>query len=181
MSADPDSGGLLVYGEVANNTGSAQELAAIAGKFYDAQGNVIADENNTTDYWPVAVIPNGGRVPFELFAPGIQAAARLELAAEAQPTTTTTRQDFEFSALSQSNEDDLYCVAGKLRNPGDAVQAHLTVVVILWDSQNNMLNWGNYDVRFPGDVVGDLTTDFKICVSPPNQGVARYELRAWGN
>jgi hypothetical protein len=44
-----------------------------------------------------------------------------------------------------------------------------------------MLNWGNYDVRFPGDVVGDLTADFKICVSPPNQGVARYELRAWGN
>ncbi|OGO49193.1 MAG: hypothetical protein A2W37_06825 [Chloroflexi bacterium RBG_16_63_12] len=151
------------------------------GKFYDAQGNLIADENNTTDYWPVAVIPIGGRIPFELFAPGIQAAARFELATEAQPTTQTTRQDFEFSALSQSDEEDSYCVAGTLRNPGNAVWTHLTVVVILWDSQNSMINWGNYDVRFPGDVVGDRTTDFKICVSPPNQGVARYELRAWGN
>ncbi|MDX1520917.1 MAG: hypothetical protein R3264_04780, partial [Anaerolineae bacterium] len=45
--------GLLLYGDVINNTGTAQELDYIAGTFYDTQGKVIADEDTTVDSWPL--------------------------------------------------------------------------------------------------------------------------------
>ena len=57
--------GLLLYGEVINNTGVAQQFEYISGTFYDAQGQIIADENSTGDYWPFKLIP-----PVELRNPG---------------------------------------------------------------------------------------------------------------
>jgi len=46
----------------------------------------------------------------------------------------------------------------------------------LYDGQGNVVNFGDY-----GEFgVDDDEVDFEICINPPNQEVARYELRAWG-
>ena len=78
--------GLLLYGEVINNTGVAQELGYIFRTFYDAQGQIIADENSTGDYWPFKLIPPGERLPFGLFVDGIYGAANFDLQVQAEPS-----------------------------------------------------------------------------------------------
>lgn len=54
------------------------------------------------------------------------------------------------------------------------------VVAILYDSQDRVINFGNYHQPAPTALVGDQMMDFEICVDPLDQTVTRYELRAWG-
>jgi hypothetical protein len=172
--------GLLLYGDLINNTGTSQELMRVTGTFYYAQGQVIADEESTYDYWTVGILPPAGRVPFELTVDGIQGAAKFKLRVEAEPSNESPRQDFEFSDLDQWNEEDVYCVEGMVRNPGGELQDYLAIVAVLYDNQDRVVNFGDYYEPYLTDVVGGQPLDFEICVAPPNQGVARYELRAWG-
>jgi len=170
--------GLLVYGDLVNNTGSSQALDLITGTFYDGQGQVIANQENVYDYWPlVEAIPPGGRVPFELIVDGINDAANYMLNVEAEPSSESPRQNFEFSELSQWVEEDDYCVGGVIQGAGDSVQYYLVIVAVLYDEQSSVVNFGDYYEPY---LESDEALNFEICVGQPNQGVARYELRAWG-
>jgi hypothetical protein len=170
--------GLLMYGDLINNTGSSQALALITGTFYDGQGQVIANRESIYDYWPlVDAIPPGGRMPFELIVDGIHGATNYTLNVEAEPSSESPRQNFEFLELSQWNEADDYCVQGVIRSADDSVQDHLVIVAVLYDEQSNVVNFGDYYEPY---LKSDKASNFEICVGPPNQGVARYELRAWG-
>ncbi len=179
ISPDPDENNLLLYGDVINNTGTSQDLWFITGAFYDAQGQVIADEN-TLDYWPIETVPPGGQIPFELTVFGIQSAADFDLRVEAESSDDIPSQDFEFSDLSQVNEDDETCVSGKVRNLGEELQFYLSVVVVLYDGQDKVINFSDHYNHTPQNLVGDQTMDFKVCVDPLSQDVARYDVRAWG-
>lgn len=174
-----DGSGLLVHGNLLNNTGNAQELALVTGTFYDEQGQVVAD-GNTTDYWPVAGIPQGGQVPFELVVPGLTSVANFDLRVDAQPGGTIPRQDFEFFDLNAANTGEDYCVGGKLRNPGEKLASYLVIVAVIYDEQGNVINYYDLYNQSPQDLVGDQTTDFEICVNPLNQQVAHFESLAWG-
>jgi hypothetical protein len=68
-------------------------------------------------------------------------------------------------------------VQGALQGPAETLQSYLVIVVVLYDAQNNIINFGDYYEPY---LESGRTLDFEICVGPPNQGVARYELRAWG-
>jgi len=180
LSTDQEEG-LVLYGDLINNTGSPQALALITGTFYNDQGQVVAGEDSVHDYWPaVDAIPSGGRLPFELTVDGIQGDARFTLRVEAELSSESPRQDFEFADLKQWNEEGVYCVGGTLRNPGGELQVYLVVVVVLYDNQDRVVNFGDYNEPYPIDVVGGQLSNFEICVDPHGQGVARYELRAWG-
>ncbi len=172
--------GLLLYGQVTNNTGAAQELFEITGTFFDAQGQVIAEPDSSYAYWPGYVLPAGGRMPFELVVDGIDSAAKFDLQVEAEPSGETARQDFTFSDINQWTEDDVYCLEGNLRNPGSELEEYLIIAAVLYNSQDEVVNFGDYEEFGRAGLVGDETSTFEICVSPPNQGVARYELLAWG-
>jgi hypothetical protein len=172
--------GLLLYGKLTNDTGAPQELEAVSGAFYDAQGQVLADRNSTYDYWPINVVPPGGAIPFELTVYDVQGAADYDLSVDAQPSDEDTRQDFEFQGVEQRSEDGDYCLSGELRNSGDELDEFLVIVATLYDAQGNVINFDYYDEYNPAGVRGDDTSSFDICVSPPNQDVANYELRAWG-
>jgi hypothetical protein len=174
-----DAGSLLVHGHVINNTGSAQQLALITGTFYDGQGQVIAD-GNTTDYWPIGAISQGGGVPFELIVPDLQSAANFDLRVEAKPGGDTPRQGFDFLDLTASTEGGDYCLTGKVRNPGGPLQSYLVIVAVLYDNQDNVINYYDYYDYSPQDLVGEQTTDFNICVDSLSQEVTRYEPQAWG-
>ncbi len=168
----------MLYGNIVNNTGSAQELFSIAGTFFDAQGQIIAGPDSTHAYWPGYVVPPGGSVPFELFVNGIANIANFSLSAEAEPSSENPRQDFEFAEVDQQgNEQGAYCLKGELRMRGDEPEDYLIIAAVLYDGQGNVVNFGDYG-EF--DLDGDDEIDFEICINPPNQEVARYELRAWG-
>jgi hypothetical protein len=171
---------VVLFGNLGNHTGISQELAYIFGIFYDAQGQVIADQNSTTDYWPINFIPPGGEIPFELTVADIQTVANFDLGIKAEPSDETLRQDFEFSGLDQSNEGGGYCVTGRLRNPGDPLEQNLTIVAVLYDDQDTVVNFGDYFERQPQRVIDDETLPFQVCADDLNQSIARYDLQAWG-
>lgn len=172
--------GILLYGDLINNTGGTQKLDFISGIFYDAQGQIIADAKNIDVYWPLDFILPGGQVPFEMTVNGIQSAANFNLSVEAEPSTETLRQDFEFSEVSQWNEGGKFCVTGQLRNRGNALQNYLVIATILYDSQNNIVNFSHQQESSFDQMIGDHPLDIEVCIGSSNQNVARYALRAWG-
>ncbi len=175
--SDHIQGGLLLHGKALNHTGAAQELVAINGTFYDGQGQVIADQDDSYAYWPGYVVPPGGSVPFELLVDGIGEAARFDLNVEAKPSDNPPRQDFNVSNVNQQTEGGDYCLAGELRNPGRELEDYLIVAAVLYDSQDNVLNFGDYE-EF-GQLQGNAS-NFEICIDRPSQDIARYEVVAWG-
>ena len=179
----PDQGDetLLVYGNLINNTGSSQELWAITGDFYDAGGKIISDKDKTYAYWPVYVIPSGAEVPFEILVDDVDdGATDYNLDVEAQPSDDTPHQDFEFLEVNQWNEDEFYCLKGKVRNLGSELQDYLFIAAVLYDSQDQVIRFGDYQELGHIGLEGDKTSKFQICVDALNQAVARYELQAWG-
>lgn len=182
LATDPDESdpNIVIFGEVINNSGVVQEIGVITGLFYDAQGQVIANEENTTDYWPVEAIPVGGRMPFEMVVIGIQSAASYKLRVDSNVSPDLPGQNFEFSAVTQTTESGNYCVGGKVRNPGEALKSYLIIVVTLYDSQNRVINFGSDEKVGVTTLVGDTTLNFRICITPPNQDTVRYDLQAFG-
>jgi hypothetical protein len=177
---DPDWESVSIRGEAINGTGASQRLSDITGTFYDAAGGVIAGEDDTDSYWPMYVAPAGGRVPFEITLYDIREVADFDLQVIAQASDETARQDFEFQELDASNDGSDYCVAGKLRNPGDKLGDYLVIAAVLYDDQDDVINFDSGTWRHPQQIVGDQLLDFEVCVDPLGQDVARYEMRAWG-
>lgn len=171
---------LLLYGNVINTSNSTQEVGFVTGIFYDTQGQVIADEQNTYDYWVAKFVPPGGQMPFELTVSGIQNAANLNLRVQSEPSNATPRQDFDFLDVTASNEAGDYCLSGRLRNSADELEEYLIFVAVLYDGQNQVINFGEYDEPNFEEIIGEQTLDFEICIDPMGQGVKHYELQAWG-
>ncbi len=179
VSPVQSGGNLLIYGEVINNTGQTQDLYFITGTFYDERGRELSDVF-TADYWPIETIPQDGRVPFELMILNTQSIGDYELGVDAAPSEDFPGQDFEFLEVNQLNKEGDYCLTGKLRNLGGERSIYLVVVAILFDHQDNVINFSDHYNYSPETVVGDQTMDFEVCVDPQDQNVARHELRAWG-
>jgi hypothetical protein len=169
-----------VHGDIINNTDAAQQLEHISGTLYDAGGQLIADDESIADFWPIDVVPPGQRAAFRLIVEGVQSAAQFSLSVEAEPSGRPTRQDFEFLSPESWREEAEYCVAGRLRNPGGALQRNLLIVLVLYDDQDRVVNFGDYYESSPESLAGGQTLDFEVCADEFNQDIARYELRAWG-
>lgn len=177
---DQNQRSMIVYGDVVNNTGSSQRIIYVTGIFYDNQGRIIAGVADTEDYLPFEFVPSGGRIPFKLTVYDTQGVSDFDLSVASQPSSATPRQDFELSNLEPSGEAGDYCVAGRLQNPGSQLLDNLVVVAVLYDAEDNVINFDRYEAPSPQDVVGDQTLDFEICVDTLDQGVARYEVQAFG-
>ena len=179
LSPDPYESGLLLHGDVLNNTGTTQKLADITGTFYDNQGQPIVD-GSTAAYWPIATVPPGARLPFELVILNLQSAADFDLSVEAEPSADVLRQDFEFSEVNTSSGADDYCLSGKLHNPRGNLQSYVIILAVLYDGQEQVINYSDDYKRLPEGLMVDQTVDFEVCIDPLNQAVARYKLQAWG-
>jgi hypothetical protein len=176
---NPEEESVILYGDVVNNTGSSQALVSITGTFYDGQGQVIADEENVFDYWPVETLPPGGRAPFELTIYDVQNIAKFDLSVAAEASNDTPRQDFEILGLSQSPDDEEYCLSGTLRNQSDAV-GYLIIIATFYDAQDNVISFGEYYKPTAKDIVGNQTLDFEVCGDTHNLTITNYEVYAWG-
>ncbi len=174
----PDQNGKLrLYGDMTNETDIVQELIFINGTFYDAQGQVIAAPDQTSSYWPVDAVPAGGQLPFTLTIDNIQDAATYNIEVESQATDYLLHQDFEFSEVTQWQQDSNYCVSGKFRNQGATLQYYAALFMVLYNDQDQVINFADY---YSEESLNDQALDFEICGEPANQTVSRYELRAWG-
>lgn len=177
---DEDEESVIIYGNARNETGAAQEISFLTGTFYDQQGQIIATEDDTDHYLPLDVVPPGGFMPFELFVYDVDHIADFTLRVFSQPSSQRPRTGFEFSNLNPAVEDGDYCVAGSLRNPGDPLQDYLLLAVVLYNNEDQVINFGDYEVRASADLVGEALLDFEICADFYGQNVASYKLQAWG-
>lgn len=168
-----------VVGEIVNTTTLYQQMVAVTGNFYGDQDQLVADDADVLDYLPQAVIPPNGRVPFDMLVPDLAGAARYELVAEAVESLTPIRE-FTPTNLTQSVEFDRYCVRGTVQNSGDRLDESLVVVVVLYDVQATVVNFGDFAPGSPFSIFGTRVLNFQVCVSPPNDNVARYEVRVLG-
>jgi hypothetical protein len=176
---DPGREGFFVRGEALNDTGASQRLSKIIGTFYDAGGQMVAGGDEADSYWPIYLVPAGGRVPFEITLHNIQQVADFDLQAITQATNETMRQDFELLDLDSSSDGSDDCVIGKLRNLGDSLASYMVIAAVLYDVQGDVINFDT-GTWYPHQVVGDAPLDFEVCVDTLGQDVARYEARAWG-
>jgi hypothetical protein len=165
-----------VFGEVINNTGSVQTVTDITGAFYNAQGQVIANSDNIAAAWPQSLIGPGLRMPFDLFVTGIQSADRFELTVTATQSPLTLRGDLTAADVSQATEGANYCVRGNAQNPGAALQGPLTVVAVLFDAQEKVVNYA-FRPYAPAALPAGGSLAFKVCAGTPNDNVARWEVR----
>jgi hypothetical protein len=171
------SDSLLLFGDLINDTGVAQELLNIKGIFYDAQNQVIAAENDTDSYWPfIDIIPPGGHIPFELIVADIQSAATFTLSVEALPRSEAPHQNFEFTDLKPKWEGDKYCLKGRLTNHGPALAEYLVIALILYDGQDQVISFNEFDL----EEIEEKTSKFSICSESFGVEVTRPELQAWG-
>lgn len=176
---NPEEESVVLYGDVVNNTGSNQALVSITGTFYDGQGQVIADEENVFDYWPIETLPPSGRAPFELTVYDVQNIANFDLNVDAEASNDSPRQGFEILDLSQSSDVEEYCLSGTLRNQSDPV-GYLIIIATLYDAQDNVISFGEYYKPTAKDIVGDQALDFEVCADTHNLAIADYEVYAWG-
>lgn len=177
---DPNKGRLLLYGNLVNNTELPQELISIVGTFLDEQDQVIATTSLADAYWPGFVVSPGGSMPFEVTVKGIESAANYTLSVEAQPSGDVPREDFEFSNLKQAQDGDDYCVEGEFKNSGDGLRDYLVLTAVLFNGQDNVVNFGHYSVYYPEGVEADPDFEFDLCADSLDQQVTRFELLAWG-
>lgn len=177
--SDPTGAGLLLYGDVINQSDTAQELNRVTGQFVDPQGQIIANPENISAYWPVELVPAKGRVPFELFAEGIQSVAKFDIKFEAQPSSRIPRQDFVLTQEYQDKDELGLCVGGILENRGAELEDFLVVVAVLYDAQNQMISFGDSSIE-PSLATPGQANEFEVCADSFNQEVSRFELVSWG-
>jgi hypothetical protein len=177
---DPYGQGMLVHGDIINNTNSTQELAKITGTFFDDGRQVVADADDMVDYWPFDIIPVGGQLPFELTLFDIHQAADFDLLVESQPSNQAPHQNFNMANIEQWCEDSVCCLAGQLENRGDYLNEYVIILAVLFNDQNQMLAFGDYLEPEPAAGLTEGPLEFEICMDVVDQHVARYELRAWG-
>jgi hypothetical protein len=180
LSPSPGGEGLLLYGDALNNTGVPQELSEVSTTLYDAQGQILANVDNTFGYWPVDIVPAGERLPFQLIIPEVQTAADFELHIKAQPKEEAPAHEFEFTNIDQWSEEGITCLTGQLQNQGEPLEDYLVLMAVFYDGQGQVIGFGEYYAPAVEEVQGDQLMAFEICIESPTQTIARYELRSWG-
>ena len=111
---------------------------------------------------------------------GIKNAANFHLQAAGEPVEINPHRNFEFFDLRQWSEPDIYCLAGKVNNPGGTLQEYLVIGATLYDDQGNVANFGDYYEPDLTALADGQPLDFEICVDPPFHNAVRHELWAWG-
>lgn len=163
-----------------NNTGLAQQINHVTGTFYNDQGQALPNQNDTYDYWPVEIVPPGGQIPIELTAFDLPGAGKVDLGVVAQPSNHKPYQDFEITDAATANRAGIFCITGKLHNPGQPLQDYLAVVAVLYNDQDQIINFDSDEAISLADIANDRSFDLEVCVDPLGQPVARYELQAFG-
>jgi len=80
----------------------------------------------------------------------------------------------KLASLKPAINSGAYCFSGELRMPDDGVPSILVMVVILYDRQKNVLNFGQQNLT------GGQVLPLEACADPLNQTVGGVDVRVWG-
>ena len=178
VNPKPNEGIVQLLGDITNISNSAQKLSFITGTFYDAQGNPVAGEDFTVDYWPTNIVPPGSKLPFEVIVLGVQNIADFDLRAEAQVVDNNMVQGFEFADVNLRQDESLFCLDGQLINSTGQVQENLIIIAVMFDDQDRVAGFADFTANANQSNIQPLPFDMCTEVSQPN--ISRHELRAWG-
>lgn len=178
----PSQNGLLLVGEIVNNTEAPQQVLEISGNFYNEQGQLVAGRLKTTYQIPTNAVPVpiGGRMPFEVHVLDIEQAASYVLEVRAQTSPETARQFEGFINSTTVTVRGRYCVNSSLTRPEPGLTAYLAITVLLLDADGKAISLGGVYEPDIDDVMSTPTHNFQICADVYNQPVAGFQLRAWG-
>ena len=171
---------LLIYGEMINKTGVAQVLIDLGGKFFDAQGNVIATTDDRQDYeYALLEIPADLKIPFFLEIADVEIVDRVEFEIEVGDSPSEIEANIALSNESQVDNQDDYCVQGNVQNPGGEL-FELIVFTTLYNEAGKVINFDILEHDSPEDIQGDVLGDYEICVSHFEIPVANHKTQSIG-
>ena len=172
-----------VLGEVRNDSGTAVQNIRITASFYDAQGNLLAEQTQAPK---IRVINPGGVAPFEMRyidSATVNQVARYELAATGQEAETKPASLKILSVTSRLDVLGLYFINVNARNEGNNTATNPIVVATLYDRDGKVVAVGEA-LAEGGDRVTDLgpgqNAGFGVVVSERLQTykAARFSLVA---
>lgn len=169
-----------MVGELVNATDALQQIVAISGTFYTDQNAVLAESANALDFFPEAVVPAGGRVPFEIQVHTAASITQYDLEVNYLPSLKPLRSDLQSTISGQRQDSGRYCLSGLLVNPTPPLTENLVIAVVLYDAAGAVVNFADYTVSRPVIAANAPGLNFDICVPPPNTGVAQAVTLAWG-
>lgn len=167
-----------LVGEIINTTAQDQQVAAVTGQFFDAQGARLPAVI-TAAYYPQTVIPANGRAPVELTLSNAAAVNRWSLMVDSLPALTPIRYDLVISNELATADVDSVCLSGTIRNGGAPLAGPLVMAVVLYDANGAVVNFKDYAQDVPNGQTGAAGLNFEICVPPPLDGVATWQTYAW--
>lgn len=180
LRRDESRGRSYLLGIVFNNNDETFYIENIYGDFFHALGQPVVDKSLIDSRFPDVNLAAATKMPFEA-----------TLDTEKMIQSFSMNIDFEdpgdiqsigIDVLNQqmtSNEPE-YCVSGSLKNQGAQLNYQLIVALILYNSQNQVLNFADLDVEAYDTIVGDTLGAFSICAETHGAIVARHEIMAWG-
>lgn len=168
----------IINGEFVNNSGATQRLTLITGDFFDETGEKIAGEEDTSDYWATDIVPPNGRLPFELTVYGINQAADSALYAQVEPSSENLMTDFQATNLDIYQEPESYCIDGDV-NFGDRLQKTLTILITGYNTENEVIGFGDDYFLIPGDAAE--VASFSICINDTDpSSISQHSIQIWG-
>lgn len=147
-----------VLGEVRNDSESAVQNVRITASFYDAEGNLLAEQTQAPK---IRVINPGGIAPFEMRyidSATVSQVARYELAAAGQEAEAKQANLKILSVTSRLDVLGLYFINVNARNEGTETATNPIVVATLYDRDGKVVAVGEGLVEFDGRV-SDLSPE----------------------
>jgi hypothetical protein len=174
-----DLGSVTVAGEVRNDSALNVGNGKIAVTFYDAAGQVLAQDEVST---LLDILSPGQRSPFVLTRPRPPGLADYSLRATARPTTQEPRSRLAVLSSRSFERGGFYHVAGQVENRGTRSVGRVEVMVTLYSLTGKVVNvgvaWGkpqkNMDKLAPGE-----RADFD-CVFTYYPWVSYHKVQAEG-
>lgn len=135
--------GFEVAGQVFNNSTSPLEFVRIAAQLYDAQGRVVAEQD---DFVSSDLVLPGQYAPFSvIFHEGLPpGAVRYELHASARYADATLKtfygpENFAVASDSKFDENGFLVFNGQIRNQGNLKADLVKVIVTVFDDQKRVI------------------------------------------
>jgi hypothetical protein len=137
------NGGFVVVGQVVNNAPLALEFVRISAQLYDADGNLMGQQD---DFVSSDLVLPGEYTPFSIiFTDGLPAGTvRYDLYASARYADYAARSFYgpqNFAVTSEANFDEhgLLVIGGQVRNEGNQTASLVKVIVTVFNDQQRVI------------------------------------------
>ena len=135
------SGGVVLVGQVKNNSSEPLEFVRVNAQLFDGEGNLLVEQDNFVSSERIAP---GEYAPFSLvFADGLpEGTVRYDLTASARYADRMTGSfyaDFEHTGQAEFDGSGILIVSGQVRNRGGQTANLVKVIVTVFDDEHRVV------------------------------------------